>query len=204
MPMPATMKQAGWEKKTATAPTSPSVSDRRRSPGRARIQAAVARTTMPARMSLVLLDLRRQKHKGRAEREHSSRKRTGPSVEQIVSQASKDQECGDPTKQRQEPQRVFGSANGQDHCLLDQEKAWRGDLGVVEREEQRRDRAIDDVAREGSLVDPERGVADVLPHAQDHPDDDEGDGCNEKRRALWARRWTKRLADARCQTSASR
>ena len=76
------------------------------------------------------------------------------------------QQRGESADERKGAKRVFAASERGDGRFLDQQKSWRGDLRVIERPQECRSVALDDVPRERDFVDPERRAGQVLPETK--------------------------------------
>ena len=69
-------------------------------------------------------------------------------------------------EERDQAKRVLALSEDEDGELLEHEPARRGDLAIVERAQEARERALDDVQGHVRLVGPERRAGRVLPEPQ--------------------------------------
>ena len=100
--------------------------------------------------------------------------RHAPSVERALREPPEEHEPHDTREERKQPQRQLVLAKENRREALGEEKASRRHLVELERlGQQLAERKADDVAGEKDLIEPERSVRQVRPHAQRHAQQDE-------------------------------
>ncbi len=123
----------------------------------------------------VLLHLGAIEDEGRGGGEERRPQDEAGAGEDMAGHGDEERQRGEPAEEGEEAEGVFARSEGHDGELLDEEESPRRHLAEGERPaEQVRQRAVDDVARQRQLVEPEGGVPQVLPEAKDRPQGDAG------------------------------